>query len=286
MTLKIDAHQHFWQLDRDGYDYTWMDAEPLAPIRRDFLPDDLKTEIDDLNVKHTVFVQTQHSVVENRWVLELAEKHSFIAGVVGWVDLASPECEDQLLEFKDHPKFVGIRHVTHDEPDDDFIVRDDVKRGLAVLQKHSVPFDLLFFPKHLRHAKTLAEEFPVLPMVIDHLAKPRIKNGAMDDWLDDFAAAAEYPNVSCKLSGMITEADWQDWGPEDLKPYVEKALELFSPERCMFGSDWPVCTLAGSYRQVFEALDFCLEGLSSGERHRILAETAVEFYGLDIGNHH
>ena len=155
MTLKVDAH-------RQGYDYSWMDAEPLAPIRRDFLPDDLKTEIDQVNVKRTVFVQTQHSVVENRWVLGLAEENSFIAGVVGWVDLASPECEDQLLEFKDHPKFVGVRHVTHDEPDDDFIVRDDVKRGLAVLQKHDVPFDLLFFTKHLHHAKTLAEEIEEL----------------------------------------------------------------------------------------------------------------------------
>ena len=282
MTLKIDAHQHFWQLGRDGYDYSWMDAEPLESIRRDFLPADLKTEIDSLNIKRSVFVQTQHHVEENRWVLGLADENPFIAGVVGWIDLASPECEDQLLEFKEHPKFVGVRHVTHDEPNDNFIIRDDVRRGLGVLEKHGVPFDLLFFTKHLHHAKTLAEEFPALPMVIDHLSKPQIKNGHTDDWLDNFAAAAEYPNIYCKLSGMITEADWQNWEPSDLKPYVEKTLELFSPERCMFGSDWPVCLLAGSYEQVFNALDFCLEGLSSAERHRVLAETAVEFYGLKV----
>jgi L-fuconolactonase len=285
MTLKIDAHQHFWKLDHEPFDYAWLDAEPLAPIRRDFLPEDLKPELDKLNIKRSVCVQTQHNVAENRWALSLADENDFIAGVVGWVDLASPECEDQLLEFKAHPKFVGVRHVTHDEPDDDFIVREDVKRGLEVLQKHGVPFDLLFFTKHLHHARTLAEEFPALPMVIDHLSKPHIKDGRMDDWLEHFAAVAEYPNVYCKLSGMITEASWQNWGPEDLKPYVEKTLELFSPERCMFGSDWPVCLLAGSYGQVFDALDFCLEGLSSGERHRILAETAVEFYGLEVGNH-
>ena len=160
-----------------------------APIRRDYLPEDLEPLIRQLGVDRTIFVQTQHNVQENRWVLGMAEQHEFIAGVVGWVDLASEKCEEQLLEFKVHPKFVGIRHVTHDEPDDEFIVRPNIIRGLRVLEKHGVPFDLLFFVKHLKHATTLARKLPGLRMVVDHLAKPRIKDGVMDDWIDDFRSS-------------------------------------------------------------------------------------------------
>ena len=277
--MKIDAHQHFWQHSLP-FDYSWQDAEALAPIRRDYLPDDLAPLIQEVGIERTVFVQTQHNVEENRWVLGLAEQHDFIAGVVGWVDLASEACEDQLLEFKDHPKFVGIRHVTQDEPDDDFILRPDVRRGLGVLQQHGVPFDLLFYVKHLKHAATLAREFPDLPMVVDHLAKPRIKDAALDDWIDNFRAAAEFPNVFCKLSGMITEADWGHWQPQDLRPYVETALESFGPQRCMYGSDWPVCELAGSYQQVHAALVEVLGPLGQSESDAIFGGTAERFYGL------
>src|SRR3954452_22265798 len=201
MALTIDAHQHFWQLSRP-FDYAWLDAPRHAPIRRDFLPEDLEPLIHAVGVDRTVFVQTQHDLEENRWVLGLAERHDFIAGVVGWVDLASEACEEQLLEFKDDPKFVGVRHITQDEPDDDFIVRPDVLRGLQVLQRHGVPFDLLFYVKHLRHVPALARQVPELPMVIDHLAKPRIREHRTDDWLPQFRAAAALPNVHCKLSGM------------------------------------------------------------------------------------
>lgn len=277
--MKIDAHQHFWQHSLP-FDYSWQDAEPLEPIRRDYLPEDLAPLIREVGMERTVFVQTQHDVEENRWVLGLAEQHDFIAGVVGWVDLASEACEDQLLEFKDHPKFVGIRHITQDEPDDDFIIRPDVRRGLGVLQTHGVPFDLLFFVKHLKHAATLAREFPDLPMVVDHLAKPRIKDAALDDWIDNFRAAAQFPNVFCKLSGMVTEADWQNWQPADLKPYVETALECFGPQRCMYGSDWPVCELAGSYQQVHAALVETLGPLGESELDAIFGGTATNFYGL------
>jgi L-fucono-1,5-lactonase len=252
----------------------------LEPIRRSFLPEDLATHIGNVGVERTVFVQTQHNVEENRWVLGLAEQHDFIAGVVGWVDLASDECESQLLEFKDHPKFVGIRHVTQDEPDNDFIIRDDVVRGLRVLEKHSVPFDLLFYTKHLRHAASLATMLPGLPMVIDHLAKPKIKDGIIDGWREDLQSAAQHPNIYCKLSGMITEADWNRWKPSDLRPYVETALEAFGPERCMFGSDWPVCELAGSYQQVYEALREIVGDLSPSELEQIFGGTATRFYGL------
>jgi L-fuconolactonase len=277
----IDSHQHFWQLSKP-FDYTWLNAPGLAALRRDYLPQNLELHLRQVGVDRSVFVQTQHNLEETRWGLALAEEHDFIAGVVGWVDLASENCEEQLLKFKDHPKFVGIRHVTQDEPDDDFIIRDGVIRGLQVLEKHSVPFDLLFYVKHLQHAATLAEQLPDLPMVIDHLAKPRIKDQAIDDWIENFRAAARYPNVYCKLSGMITEADWKDWSPADLRPYVETALEVFGPERCMFGSDWPVCELAGSYEQVHTALAQVLGGLGESETRQILGETAAKFYRLDV----
>ncbi len=276
--MKIDAHQHFWQ--RNQFDYSWLEQPALAPIRRDFLPADLQPLIEAAGVQATVFVQTQHNLAENRWILGLAQQHDWIAGVVGWVDLASPQCEEQLAEFEDQPKFVGIRHITQDEPDDDFIIRDDVRRGLRVLERHGVPFDLLFHVRHLRHAATLAREFPNLPLVIDHLAKPRIKDRLIDDWRRDLREAALYPNVYCKLSGLITEADWQHWTPADLTPYVRTALDCFGPERCMFGSDWPVCLLAGSYDRVLAALAEALGQLSAGDRAHIFGGTAAAFYGL------
>jgi L-fuconolactonase len=279
MSLVIDSHQHFWQLDQP-FDYRWLHAPQNARICRDFLPDRLLPLLESVHVNQTILVQTQHDVAENRWALRMAEQYDFLAGIVGWVDLASPDCERQLLEFTSHPKFVGVRHITQDEPDDDFIVRDDVIRGLRVLERHNVPFDLLFYVKHLPHATTLSKRLPNLRMVIDHLAKPRIKSRAFDEWVGTFRAAAGFPNVFCKLSGMITEADWDRWRPSDLKPYVDTALECFGPERCMFGSDWPVCELAGSYSQVFHALAELLAPLSESERAAVWGGTAARFYGL------
>ncbi|HWA97415.1 MAG TPA: amidohydrolase family protein [Pirellulales bacterium] len=280
----IDAHQHFWQLGRKPFDYTWLEAPDKRAIRRDFLPADLWRALQPTPVRKTIFVQTQHKLEENRWALQLARENPWIVGVVGWVDLASPDCERQLIEFKDDPKFVGVRHITQDEPDDNFIVRPEVIRGLEVLARHRVPFDLLFYVKHLRHAATLAHELPDLPMVIDHLAKPHIREHKLDDWLPPLRAAAKCPNLYCKLSGMVTEADWKHWRPADLKPYVQHALELFGPERCMFGSDWPVCELAASYQQVFEALVEALGPISASEREQIFAGTATKFYRLPTTN--
>lgn len=281
MAITIDAHHHFWQLSKP-FNYQWLNAPALAKIHRDFLPEHLRPLIESVHVDKTIFVQTQHDVAENRWVLALAEQHDFLAGVVGWVDLASPHCERQLLDFKDHPKFVGVRHVIQDEPDDNFIIRDDVLRGLRVLEEHRVPFDLLFYEKHLRHAATLARQLPDLPLVIDHLAKPHIKEKKIDDWLPHLRAAAQFPNVYCKLSGMITEADWQHWKPADLRPYVQAALDCFGPDRCMFGSDWPVCELAGTYQQVHQALVEALGPISKTERDAIFGGTAIRFYRLTV----
>ena len=277
----IDSHQHFWKLDLP-FEYGWLQEPQHKPICRDFLPTDLKAHLLTTGVTKTVFVQTQHNVAENRWVLEMTKDHDFIAGVVGWVDLASESCEDQLSEFVGNPKFVGIRHVTQAEPDDNFIIRPDIIRGLKVLQKHQVPFDLLFFTQHLKHAATLAAGLPDLPMVIDHLSKPKIKDQNILDWSLDLRRAATFPNIYCKLSGMVTEADWKNWKPADLKPYVEIALEAFGPERCMFGSDWPVCELAGSYETVFSTLRELTQTLSPSEQKLIFGETAKRFYRLQV----
>ena len=277
--LKIDAHHHFWQLSQP-FDYRWLDAPENAPIRRDFLPEDLAPLLKSRGIDRSIFVQTQHDPAENRWVLELAETHEFLAGVVGWVDLASPDCERQLLEFAGHPKFVGVRHVVQDEPDDDFLVRADVLRGLGVLERHGVPFDLLLHVRHLRHVPVLARRFPDLSMVIDHLAKPGIKGHKLADWVGDFRAAAGCANVMCKLSGMITEADWRIWTPEDLKPYVQIALDAFGPDRLMYGSDWPVCELAGSYAKTYDALFEALGPIGDAEESAIYGRTAARFYRL------
>jgi L-fuconolactonase len=279
--MVIDAHQHFWQLD-GGLDYRWLDAPNLAPIRRDFLPNDLEPLLQEVGVERTILVQTQHDPMENDWAIRLAEEHEFIAGVVGWVDLADPVCERRLIELKQHRKFVGVRHITQDERDDDFIVREPVLKGLRILEKHTVPFDLLFYVKHLRHVPTLARELPKLSMVIDHLSKPEIRRRKMDPWANHLRAAAQFPNVYCKLSGMVTEADWSSWSVDDLRPYVQDALHAFGPSRCMFGSDWPVCQLAATYGQVYEVLVEALGPISETERRQVFALTAASFYRLPI----
>jgi len=282
MNLVIDAHQHFWQQGRAPFDYDWLESPGNEAICRNFLPADLKPHLQQAGIDRTILVQTQHHLEENQWALELAEQWDFIAGVVGWVDLASPECEDQLLRFLGDPRFVGIRHITQDEPDEDFIVTEAILAGLRVLEKHQCPFDLLFYVQHLKHAATLGRLLPGLPMVVNHLAKPRIREQLTGDWVGELQEAAAMPNIFCKLSGMITEADWKTWKPADLKPYVETAIEAFGPDRCMFGSDWPVCELAGSYQQVHDALRDILGPISEDEQRQLFGATAARFYGLTL----
>jgi len=274
----VDAHQHFWDLRRFPQD--WLAPRAMAPIRRSFLPRHLAPLLRKAGVDRTVFVQTQHDLEENRWVLGLADAHPWIAGVVGWVDLRSPRCEEQVLEFRRNPKFAGVRHVVQDEPDDDWIVRPPTLRGLRALEKHGVPFDLLFFTRHLRHAPTLARKFPGLRLVLDHLSKPDVRAGRILGWIDEFREAARHRNVFCKLSSLVTQADWKRWTAADLRPYVQAALELFGPERLMWGSDWPVCLLAASYLEWYQALAELLSPLSSDERRMILGGTAARVYRL------
>jgi L-fuconolactonase len=267
----IDAHQHFWDLKVFPQDWT------TGPIRRSFLPKDLAPILKKAGVDRTVFVQTQHERSENEWVLGLDAP--FVAGVVGWVDLTSKDVERQLLDFRRHPKAVGIRHVVQDEPDDAWVVRPDVLRGLRVLAKHGVPFDLLTYARQLKHAATLARRIPDLRIVIDHLSKPLVRDGRLLPWLDELRAAAAFPNVHAKLSSLVTQAG-EGWSVNELRPYVNAALDLFGPERLMFGSDWPVCLLAASYQEWIDALRELLAPLSKSERARIFGGTAKAFYRL------
>lgn len=279
MAELIDAHQHFWQIG-GPFQYRWLDAPAMTPIRRSFLPEHLEPLLRQVGVARTILVQTQHDLDENRWALELAGRHAFIAGVVAWIDLTSSDCEQQLCDLLQHRAFVGVRHIIQDEPDDEWILRNDVMRGLALLERRRVPFDLLFHTRHLHHAATVARNLPDLPLVIDHLAKPRIRKRRFDDWIASLRDASSCANVYCKLSGLVTEADWANWSPADLRPYVSEAVEAFGPRRCMFGSDWPVCELAGDYRRVYEALVSAIGPVSETEKGEILGGTAARFYGL------
>ena len=270
----IDAHQHFWQVGR--FDYPWMTSD-LGILYRDYLPSDLEPVLGENGVSQTVLVQASNSLAESRWLLELADANEFIAGVVGWVDLAG----DVDAELIVHPKFKGVRHLVESEPEDDWLVRPAVLSGLKRLAARGLTYDLLVHTRHLRHVKTVAESCPELSLVIDHLAKPPIGKDGFKEWANQIAPLAAYPNMYCKLSGLVTEANWNSWQTDDLRPYVDHVLELFGPERLIFGSDHPVCLLAASYARVLESFNELLSGLTEEERNRVFAENARIFYRLD-----
>jgi L-fuconolactonase len=247
--MRLDSHQHFWKYD--SAQYPWM-TEKLARLRRDFLPGDLKVELDAVGLDGCIAVQARQTIEESRWLLSLADKNPIIKGVVGWVDLRSESVEDDLAELAQHPRFVGVRHVAQDEPDDRFLMRPEFTRGIEKLKQFDLAYDILIFPKQLSAAVDLVQKFPEQRFVLDHIAKPHIAEGLVQPWrtlLNELAAAE---NVSCKISGLVTEADWINWKEDDFRPYLDAVAEAFGPERLMFGSDWPVCLLAAEYRSVFE----------------------------------
>ena len=279
--ITVDAHHHLWDLGGSlGYD--WLSTPGLEPIHRTYRPEDLQPLLKAAGIDQSIFVQTLANLNETRWALDQARHFPFLAGVVGWVDLTSPDCQRQVEEFQADPHFVGVRHVVHDEPDRDWILRPDVIRGLRVLESRGIPFDVLFRVEHLHHVPTLARALPDLPMVIDHLAKPAIKAGRLDGWIANFRAAAQFPNVHCKLSGMVSEADRHAWRASDFRPYVAAALDLFGPSRLMFGSDWPVCELAGTYAQVHQLARDLLGDLTDTEQEAIFGGNATRFYRLSV----
>ena len=212
--MLIDAHQHFWHYNPK--EYGWI-SDRMEKLKRDFLPADLIPELQAMKFEGTIAVQARQSLEETRWLLTLADENNFIKGVVGWVDLCSEEAEDQLKEFSANSKFVGVRHVVHDEPDDRFMARKDFRRGISSLQKYSLTYDLLIFPKHLPLAMELVKEFPDQPFVLDHIAKPDIKGQRREPWASGIRKLAQLPNVYCKLSGMVTEADWKSWKKDDFR---------------------------------------------------------------------
>jgi L-fuconolactonase len=277
----IDAHHHFWDPGTD--DYPWLSG-PLEPIRRRFDPDDLRPELEANGVAGTIVVQTRSSLAETREFLETAERTRFVVGVVGWVDLTAPDTRDVLRELRLHPggeRLVGVRHQVHDEPDPDWLRRDDVRRGLHEVQQAGLTYDLLVRPRELPAALDTVRALPLLRFVIDHIAKPPIASGELEPWASLIAPLGELPNAWCKVSGMVTEAEWQKgWTIDDLRPHVDHVLRVFGAERLLFGSDWPVCLVAGSYGRVLEATRELFSGLTEAERSDIFGGNARRAYRL------
>jgi len=275
--MRIDAHQHYWDVTR--LEYPWMPPGESI-LRRNYLPHDLAPVLERHGFEGTVLVQANVVIEETWWLLDLASQSETILGVVGWVDLTDPGLGHVLDRCQKHPKFKGVRHIVHDEPDVRWLLRDDVVSGLKELARRDIPYDLLLRPPHLPLIPQLAERVPGLPMVIDHIAKPLIAEHVMEPWARDMEPVAKIPGMHCKLSGMITEADHHNWSADDLRPYVQHVLKLFEPDRLMFGSDWPVCLLAGSWKQVLAAFTQACGAMPNAEREKILGETAQEFYRL------
>lgn len=279
----VDAHHHFW--DPTRVDYPWMSDE-LAPIRRPFAPGDLRPLLRETGVNRTVLIQTRSSLEETREFLATAAATDFVGGVVGWVDLTDPSVAETLAVLQAQPEgqyLVGIRHQVHDEPDPNWLLREEVGRGLAAIRDADLACDLLVRPLQLSAVLTVARTFPGLRFVIDHIAKPEIANREMHRWTELMNPFTRLDNVSCKLSGMVTEANWQTWTVDDLQPYVQKTLEIFGEDRVMFGSDWPVCLLAASYQQVFCALELALGDISEEARAQIFGRNAIRVYRLNVG---
>lgn len=275
--MRIDSHQHF--IDYRAEDYPWI-GEQQSILKKAFLPPDLKPLLHSIAFDGAIAVQARQSLKETEWLLALADEHEFIQGVVGWVELCSPNVGQQLETFSKHPKLRGVRHVIHDEPDDDFMLREDFLRGLTLLGEYGLTYDLLIFEKHLPNAIRLVERLPEQPFVVDHLAKPRIREGSITEWSRNIKALAAKPNVFCKLSGMVTEADLKEWNSEQFTPYLDVVFEAFGPDRLMIGSDWPVCLLSRDYQSVMNIVIQYLDQLSSENREKVLGGNCARFYGI------
>jgi L-fuconolactonase len=274
----IDTHQHFWTYN--SAEYGWID-DSMAALRRDFLPPDAERNMTAACVDASVAVQARQTLEETRWLLELADRHRFIAGVVGWVDLQAPGLDADLERLTRHPRLVGLRHIVQGEPDG-FLERPAFLRGVACLDRYGLTYDILVYARQLPAAVTFARAFPRQRFVLDHLGKPDIRGNGYREWRRHFDRLAELPNVCCKLSGLVTEADWTAWTPAHLRPYIDAALESFGPSRLMIGSDWPVCLVAASYDRVIDLVRDAIGEYSTDEREQILGGTARDFFHLKV----
>lgn len=281
MAPTVDSHQHYFEPGR--FDYPWM--KPGSPLARAFLPDNLRPLLDESGIGYTVTVQANHTVTETLWMLEMAGRNPWIAGIVGWVNLTDPEVGKDLDALRQHPKLVGIRHISEDDPDDRWLNRPDVLRGLGEVASRGLTYDLLLHPRHIACVRPIVDLHPDLKVIVDHIAKPFIKDGVFEPWAREMAEIAKIPHLHCKVSGMVTEADHANWKPGDLEPYINHVVEHFGEDRLLFGSDWPVCTLAASYQQVVESTRAGLTAAGVGEigLEKIFGTNAVRFYGLQLG---
>ncbi|MVN75436.1 amidohydrolase family protein [Hymenobacter sp. HMF4947] len=274
---RIDAHQHFWRFDpvRDS----WITPE-MAAIQRDFLPPDLEPILQQHGFDGCVAVQASQSEAETDWLLELAAAHNFIKGVVGWVDLQADNVAERLAYYQQFAKLKGFRHVLQGEPDRALLLRPAFRRGLTALYLHGFTYDLLILPDQLAYAAELARALPLQPFVLDHSAKPLIKAGELEPWRQHMRTLAAHENVLCKVSGLVTEADWLHWQPQDFWPYLDVVFEAFGPQRVLFGSDWPVCNVAGGYERLYALVADYVARLSAAEQAQFWGTNAVRFYGL------
>ncbi len=276
--MKIDAHQHFWRYDpvRDS----WIDST-MSVLKRDFMPDDLRRDMESCKTTGSIAVQADQSEEETRFLLKLAAENPSIKAVVGWVDLQANDVADRLEHFAENPRFKGVRHIVQAEADERFMLRPDFLRGIEALGRHNLTYDILINPNQLGMALELVRQFPNQPFVLDHIAKPLIKDQRFDPWKEQIKELAKSTNAYCKVSGLITEADWHAWKPEDIYPYLDIVFEAFGTDRLMYGSDWPVCQLAGSYEVVCELLTCYLKPFSEEDKNKIWGQNAAKFYNLE-----
>jgi L-fucono-1,5-lactonase len=275
--MRVDSHQHFWHYHpvRDA----WITDE-MAVLKRDFLPADFLPELRANGIDACVAVQADQSEEETRFLLDLAEKHREIAGVVGWVNLLDERVEERLEYFSHFRKLRGFRHIVQAEPDDRFLMRKEFLRGVGMLSRFGFTYDILIYARHLPVAAEFVQQFLSQKFVVDHMAKPQIKALELDDWSRGMRAIAKHPNVWCKVSGLVTEADWKRWTCDDFRPYLDVVFEAFGFDRLMFGSDWPVCLLGGNYRNVKAIVDDYTQSFSAADKEKVFGGNAIRFYGL------
>jgi L-fucono-1,5-lactonase len=275
--MRIDAHQHFWQYATPRH--AWI-GDGMAVLRRDFLPEDLQPLLEANQIDATVAVQVCQSEDENAFLLDLAARNAWIAGIVGWVDLLAPNLPERLEYYAQFPKMRGFRHIAQSEPDDGFLAHDRFVAGVRALQPFGFTYDILIYPRQLPAALDLTSKIPGQRFVIDHIAKPLVKTREINAWSRLIREIAQNPSVSCKISGLITEADWSDWRPADFYPYLDAVFEAFGPDRLLFGSDWPVCLLAGAYGQVVQLISEYTRDFSTAVEEKVFGENSARFYGL------
>lgn len=273
--LVIDAHNHFWQYD--PMKHGWI-GDDISLLRRDFFPDQLRPTLDQHGVNGVIAVQARQSHDENRFLLKLADEEPFIKGVVGWVDLSADDVEESLQLFVQHPKFVGIRHMVQSEADEGFLLRKDFHRGVAFLKQYGLAYDILIHEKQLAVTRKFVERFPEQRFVLDHIAKPPIKAGVLEPWARQIKQLANNTQILCKISGLVTEADWGNWREADIRPYLDVVFNAFGPDRLMFGSDWPVCLIASDYERVFELITGYIALFEKEDQEKIMGLNAAKFY--------